>query len=122
MKPPKKDPNAAALGRKGGFARARSLSKSKRSEIAKKAAQARWKANGKKTHQPDHDGFGQVARSNVEGTPTASGRTAVLGRTRAPTSTAVSTVEKLQPTTWQSKPKRPRPKKAAGPESGDLFD
>jgi hypothetical protein len=38
-----KDPAAAALGRKGGAARARSLSTEKRSEIAKKAARDRWK-------------------------------------------------------------------------------
>lgn len=41
-----KDPAAVALGRKGGLkggkARAASLSPEKRSEIAKKAAQARW--------------------------------------------------------------------------------
>jgi hypothetical protein len=41
-----KNPAAVALGRlgglKGGKARAASLSKKKRSEIAKKAAQARW--------------------------------------------------------------------------------
>jgi hypothetical protein len=39
---PAKDPAAVALGRKGGQARARGLSKKKRAEIAKKAAQARW--------------------------------------------------------------------------------
>ncbi len=43
---PTKNPNAVALGRlggaKGGKARAESLSKKKRSEIAKKAAKARW--------------------------------------------------------------------------------
>jgi hypothetical protein len=33
---------AAALGRKGGPARAKALSKAQRQEIAKKAAQARW--------------------------------------------------------------------------------
>jgi hypothetical protein len=41
-----KDPAAVALGRKGGLkggkARARKLSPKKRSEIAKKAAAARW--------------------------------------------------------------------------------
>lgn len=41
-----KDPAAVALGRKGGAARAKSLSAKKRSDIAKKAAQKRWK--GKK--------------------------------------------------------------------------
>lgn len=40
---PKKDPNAQALGAKGGKARAESLSAAKRSAIAKKAAQKRWK-------------------------------------------------------------------------------
>lgn len=44
-----KNPNAVALGRlgglKGGKARAAKLSAKKRSEIAKKAAQARWKNN-----------------------------------------------------------------------------
>jgi hypothetical protein len=34
---------AAELGRRGGEARAKSLSKKKRSEIAKKAAKSRWK-------------------------------------------------------------------------------
>lgn len=42
----KKNPAAVQLGRlgglKGGKARAEKLSKEKRSEIAKKAAQARW--------------------------------------------------------------------------------
>jgi len=42
-----KNPAAVALGRlgglKGGKARAKSLSKKKRSEIAKKAANARWR-------------------------------------------------------------------------------
>jgi hypothetical protein len=37
-----KDKAAQALGRKGGQARAKSLSKKKRAEIAKKAAAARW--------------------------------------------------------------------------------
>ncbi len=43
----KKNPAAVALGRlgglKGGKARAKSLSASKRAQIAKKAAKARWK-------------------------------------------------------------------------------
>jgi hypothetical protein len=51
VEPPKlddgKDPAAVALGRKGGLkggkARAAALSPSKRRNIAKKAAQARWK-------------------------------------------------------------------------------
>jgi hypothetical protein len=38
-----KDPAAAALGRKGGTARARSISPDRRKEIAKKAAKARWR-------------------------------------------------------------------------------
>jgi hypothetical protein len=42
-----KDPAAVALGRKGGLkggkARAASLSKKRRAEIAKKAAAARWR-------------------------------------------------------------------------------
>jgi hypothetical protein len=38
-----KDPNAKALGAKGGAARAKSLTAKKRSEIAKKAAEKRWK-------------------------------------------------------------------------------
>lgn len=38
-----KDPAAVALGRKGGQARAAALGKRKRSEIARKAAQKRWK-------------------------------------------------------------------------------
>jgi hypothetical protein len=38
-----KDPAAAALGRKGGMARASKLSQARRSEIAKEAAGKRWK-------------------------------------------------------------------------------
>jgi hypothetical protein len=45
--PPAKNPAAVALGRlgglKGGKARAKALSAKKRSEIATKAAKARWK-------------------------------------------------------------------------------
>lgn len=37
-----KDPAAQAMGRKGGKARAESLSAKKRSDIAKKAAAKRW--------------------------------------------------------------------------------
>ena len=37
-----KNPAAVALGRLGGRARANSLSKQKRTRIAKKAAMARW--------------------------------------------------------------------------------
>jgi hypothetical protein len=44
--PPEKNPAAVALGRlgglKGGKARAAKLTKRRRSEIAKKAAEARW--------------------------------------------------------------------------------
>ena len=49
---PAKNPAAVALGRlggkKGGKARARSLTPEQRSEIARTAAQARWKKRGKK--------------------------------------------------------------------------
>jgi hypothetical protein len=38
-----KDPAAVALGRKGGKARAESMSAKRRKEIAKKAAAKRWK-------------------------------------------------------------------------------
>jgi hypothetical protein len=37
-----KDPAAATLGRKGGQARAKSMSAEKRAEIARKAAKKRW--------------------------------------------------------------------------------
>ncbi len=37
-----KDQAAVALGRKGGAARAKKLTKTQRSEIAQKAAAARW--------------------------------------------------------------------------------
>lgn len=40
-----KDPAAKALGRKGGEARAKSMSPERRAEIAKKAAEKRWKNN-----------------------------------------------------------------------------
>lgn len=39
---PVKNAAAAELGRMGGQARAKSLSKKRRAEIAKKAAKARW--------------------------------------------------------------------------------
>ncbi len=39
-----KDPAAVSLGKRGAAARAKSLSPKKRSEIAKKAAQKRWKS------------------------------------------------------------------------------
>jgi hypothetical protein len=38
-----KDPAAAALGQKGGAARAKSMTAERRSKIARKAAKARWK-------------------------------------------------------------------------------
>ena len=37
-----KDKTAVALGRKGGAARAKKLSKKRRAEIARKAAEKRW--------------------------------------------------------------------------------
>jgi hypothetical protein len=37
-----KDPAAAALGRKGGAARAKAMTAERRAEIAKRAAQKRW--------------------------------------------------------------------------------
>jgi hypothetical protein len=37
-----KDPNAAALGRKGGAARAEKLTPERRSEIARQGADRRW--------------------------------------------------------------------------------
>jgi hypothetical protein len=37
-----KDPAAKAMGKKGGAARAKSLSPERREEIAKKAAEKRW--------------------------------------------------------------------------------
>jgi hypothetical protein len=37
-----KDPAAVALGKKGGAARAAALSKKRRAEIARKAAEKRW--------------------------------------------------------------------------------
>lgn len=37
-----KDPAAKALGKKGGAARAASMTPEKRAEVAKKAAAARW--------------------------------------------------------------------------------
>ena len=38
-----KDPAAVAMGKKGGKARAESMTAERRSEIAKKAADRRWK-------------------------------------------------------------------------------
>jgi hypothetical protein len=39
-----KDPAAVAIGKKGGAARAAGMTAEKRSEIAKKAADSRWKS------------------------------------------------------------------------------
>jgi len=39
---PEKNEAAAELGRKGGAARAKSMSPERRSEVARKAAQKRW--------------------------------------------------------------------------------
>jgi hypothetical protein len=39
-----KDPAAAALGRKGGTARAAKMTSERRAEIARKAASVRWKS------------------------------------------------------------------------------
>lgn len=41
--PDRRDANAVAMGKKGGPARAAKLTAARRSEIAKKAARARWK-------------------------------------------------------------------------------
>lgn len=45
--PDKRNPAAVALGKLGGAARAKALSKKKRAEIAKKAAAKRWKGKTK---------------------------------------------------------------------------
>jgi hypothetical protein len=42
MKKRAKDPNAVALGQKGGKARLQKLTPERRSEIARKAVMARW--------------------------------------------------------------------------------
>lgn len=44
---PEKDEAAAALGRKGGAARAAKMDPERRAEIARKAAEGRWKRGGK---------------------------------------------------------------------------
>ena len=41
-----KDPAAKALGKKGGAARAKSMTPERRAEVAKLAAEKRWKNNG----------------------------------------------------------------------------
>jgi hypothetical protein len=43
----KKDPAAVALGRRGGKARAEALSKRRRKEIARQAAETRWKSTAR---------------------------------------------------------------------------
>jgi hypothetical protein len=43
-----KDPAAVALGRKGGNARVKNQTPKQRSELARKAAKARWKKAGHK--------------------------------------------------------------------------
>lgn len=43
---PGKDPAAAAMGRKGGAARARNLTPEQRAEIARKGAAKRWGKDG----------------------------------------------------------------------------
>ncbi len=40
-----KDPAAAAMGRKGGAARAKAMTPERRAEIARKAAKSRWKTD-----------------------------------------------------------------------------
>jgi hypothetical protein len=45
-----KDPNAVALGRKGGKARLRTMTPEQRKEIAQKAIAARW-AKAKNKHK-----------------------------------------------------------------------
>lgn len=55
-----KDPNAVALGRKGGLkggkARAAKMTKEERSEAARKAAQARWKKVNERPEEADSSG------------------------------------------------------------------
>ena len=50
-----KDPAAVALGRKGGKARAESMSKKQRKEIAQKAAAKRWSKSTPSLGQRVHD-------------------------------------------------------------------
>lgn len=42
---PEKDEAAAALGRKGGAARAKNMTPERRAEIARRAAEKRWKGS-----------------------------------------------------------------------------
>lgn len=43
-----KDPHASAMGKKGAAARAKAVSPARRKEIAKKAAEKRWKKDAKR--------------------------------------------------------------------------
>lgn len=45
--PDNRDPAAVAMGKKGGAARAKSLTPEQRKDIAKKAAEKRWKESKK---------------------------------------------------------------------------
>ena len=58
-KKPEKNPAAVALGRlgglKGGKARAKKLSKRRRTEIARKAARSRWRKKGTRGGQTQAD-------------------------------------------------------------------
>lgn len=47
-KPKEKDPAAVALGKKGGAARAKSLTPEERKAIAERASEIRWAAEDKK--------------------------------------------------------------------------
>jgi hypothetical protein len=47
-----KDPNAVALGRKGGKARLQKLTPEQRSDMARKAVQARWAKHRIKQQRP----------------------------------------------------------------------
>ncbi len=47
-----KDPNAVALGRKGGKARRNKLTPERRTEIASKAAKARWSGERQGGEEP----------------------------------------------------------------------
>jgi hypothetical protein len=52
---PRKNPHAAALGRKGGKARWEGVTPEQRSEAARKAVLARW-AKAKKAKKPERGG------------------------------------------------------------------
>jgi hypothetical protein len=49
----KKDPHAVALGKKGGKARIEKMTPERRSEIARKAVQARWAKHKTDQQKPD---------------------------------------------------------------------